>query len=101
MKRNLTNIEQAILNYVWEEIQRLYWNKYQEDFDASYCNYFREFKDIKVIGYNWNDEGDDSPNIVINGRNFWFYKYYGRSMETDGEKLDEQWLEQTLKKLNK
>jgi hypothetical protein len=104
MKRNLTNIEQAILNYIWEELQRLYWNEKQEDFDSTYCNDFKDFKDIKVTGYDWRepDEGyEDTPNIVINGKSFWFYKYYGRSMETDGEKLNEQWLEETLTKLNK
>lgn len=103
--RNLTNIEQAILNHIWENIQRIHSNIHQENFDSSYCNDFKSLGDIKVSGYDWSDMLDElerKPNIVINGKNFWFYKYYGRSMETDTEeKLTEQWLDDTLEMLSK
>lgn len=103
--RNLTNIEQAILNYIWGEVERVHSNINQIDLDTSYCNNFVSLGDIKVSGYDWSDmldEPDREPNIVINGKNFWFYKYYGRSMETDTEeKLTEQWLDDTLEMLSK
>lgn len=105
MKRNLTHLEQAILNYIWGEIQRVHWNVHQENFDSTYCNDFKDLGDIQVKGYDWREkeEGcDESANIVINEKNFWFYKYYGRGMETDStESLTEQWLEDTLLKLEK
>jgi hypothetical protein len=103
--RKLTNIEQAILNHIWGNIQRIHSNIHQEYFDEVYCNDFISLGDIKVSGYDWSDmldEPDREPNIVINGKNFWFYKHYGRGMETDTEeKLDELWLEDTLKMLRK
>ena len=102
--RNLTNLEQAILNHIYQEIQRIHWNIHQKDFDITYCNDFISLGDIKVSGYDWSDmldEPEREPNIVINGKNFWFYKYYGRSMETDSENINEEWLEDTLKMLNK
>ena len=103
--RNLTNIEQAILNYIWGNIQRIHSNIHPEHFDEVYCNDFKSLGDIKVSGYDWSyflDESDRKPNIVINGKNFWFYKYYGRSMETDTEEiLTAEWLDDTLEMLSK
>lgn len=103
MKRDLTNLEIAILDYIINEVHRIHFNKHQSDFDV-YCSDFLGLDGVEISPYYLADclEKDLEPNIIINGKKFWFYKYYGRGMETDMlEKVGEEWLEETLKILEK
>jgi hypothetical protein len=95
-ERPLSDFEDAILNSVFKEITRIYWNYYQEELSA----YLTEEDKDNIFGkhgvtwkyYDWSEEPSNDPNLVINNTNIWVYKYYGRSMTTDRqEPLDEKW----------
>jgi hypothetical protein len=108
-RRNLSNYEQALLDYLVEEMKRIYWNNY----GVELTGYFTEndieevFKNVGIewSPYDWDDDwnaNSDSEDIVhnltINKTKFWFYKYYGRGMYTSRvKKLDEEWFNKSLK----
>jgi len=94
----LSDYEQALLNYIFEEYKRIYSNKTQQIFDEEVKS---SIKDIKYRPYNWKEEKKPEPNFTIAGKNFWFYKYWGRGMERSSTKLNENWFNKALKIINK
>jgi hypothetical protein len=106
----LTDHQEALISYLWKDISRLYWNHYQEIFDSAYGasedpdNFFKKHK---ISWHNfWADEDltSQKPNITIGKVKIYWYKYFGRSMETSAKMSTTEWIkffDNTLKLLRK
>ena len=103
-QREMSEFEVCLLHGLWNELERVYWNEYQEEFN----NYGSSedtkdiFPNVKWCSYDWSYEPKNTPNFSINGKNFWFYKYFGRSMTTDSEEeLNRDWYHDSLEIIRK
>ena len=79
----------ALLSSIDNELCRIMWNKYQEQYDSPFCNTGNNFEcDLfEVAAYDWDDTREQEYN-------FWYkpadikiswYKYLGRGTRVYGE----------------
>ena len=71
----------AILEYIEDELSRMYWNKNQKDIESPFRNTGNEYRNdtFSVRAYSWMDD-DDAPNFEYRGFKVWWYKRVGRGM---------------------
>ncbi len=103
-QRDMSEFEDCLLRGLWDELERVYWNNYQEEFSnyGSSEDTKNIFPEVKWMSYDWGDEPSNEPNFSINGKKFWFYKYFGRSMTTDSqEELNKDWYHESLEIIRK
>ena len=104
----LSNIGEAAFMFVLDDFERVFWNVNQEDFNRSESYDFAEFI-WRPYDWNWDlnlDEDKENPPQPVNFEclevKFWWYKYPGKSMETnvdyDGNQWS-NWLDKVLKHL--
>ena len=81
-QKQLKLIEASLL-VIRQEMDRLYWNKYQKEMSSPFDNtgneYFNDVFSVKAYSwddYNWTDE----PNFRYKGLSVAWYKYLGRAM---------------------
>jgi hypothetical protein len=93
---SLTEWQQALLDYVWAEVERVYWNNTQTHFDAKYGEPDHGIAGLVIRRYWWGDEDEPAaelPHIELCGLQFRWYKYYGRSMTVSREMSFDEWLD--------
>lgn len=79
----------ALLEHIEAEMERLYWNKYQEEYESPFRNTGARFDNgvFSVRAFNWgdedDDEDDDEPNFVCGPMRVRWYKHLGRCTEID------------------
>ncbi len=96
-QRDMSEFEYCLLHGLLRELERVYWNNYQEEFSSNSEDIKNLFPEVRWSNYDWSDEPSNEPNFSINGKKFWFYKYFGRSMTTDSEEeLDRDWYHKSL-----
>lgn len=83
---------EALFGYIFEEIERVYWNKNQKEW-VKYED--PGFKGLEIRGYYWGDNKRESgkPNFRWNGVELRWYKYFGRSMTVNVSMTEKQWVE--------
>ncbi len=81
----------ALLNYIFEELERVYWNIHQKEFQEHYGT---GMKKLVVRSYYWgeDEEGKAKPNFSFNGVEFRWYKHRGRSMTINVEISKVKWV---------
>lgn len=72
----------ATLAEIEYEMERLYWNKNQEEMASPFRNTGGEYANniFQVRAYDWNEE-TDSANFVYKDLKIWWYKYFRRGIE--------------------
>lgn len=77
----------AALEYLEAEIERLYWNKNQEEWNSCFRNNVGEFKGktFTVQAYDWSEPDEPEPNFEWRGVKIWWYKYLGRGTYANKE----------------
>ena len=85
--------QDALLDYLLEEIDRIYWNKNQRKWNRQ----DPEFKGVIFNPYYWGEDEKEAskPNFKIKGMSLeirW-YKYPGRGQSVNAEFSKEEWLE--------
>lgn len=73
------NLMHAILKTIRDELDRLYWNKYQEEMDSPFDNTGASYANptFTVRAYSW-EEDDDQPNFECGPVRVYWYKHEGR-----------------------
>lgn len=71
---------EAIMDKIENEMDRLYWNKYQKDMESPFQNTGAEYSNetFTVRAYNWN--GNDLPNFEYKDLKIWWYKHSHRGL---------------------
>lgn len=83
---------EALLNYIFEEIERVYWNINQKQWERYEDP---KLKGIKVRPYWWGKETAKAatlPNFEYNGVSISWYKNPGRGMSTDVKWKEREWI---------
>ena len=93
----------ALLDYLLEEIGRVFWNQNQEEWE-SYED--PEIKGIEVRRYYWGEDEKEAikPNFRFKDVEIRWYKYPGRGMSVNKEMSAEEWetwFEECLDTINK
>ena len=75
----------AALNRIREEMDRLYWNKYQKEMESPFDNTGEAFvcSTFMVRAYDWNWDDDDSkslPNFKYEDLSVYWYKHSQRGV---------------------
>lgn len=78
----------ALLDFIRGEMERHYWNKYQEDWDVDYGDPFSNSGNVvgfdngtfEVHAYDWNDEQSYPYNFKCGEIEISWYKYMGKGM---------------------
>jgi len=80
----------ALLKYLLEEIERVYWNVNQKEWDK---NEDPKIKGIEFNSYYWgdNEEEGEKPNFKFKSVEIRWYKYVGRGMSLNKEMSEKQW----------
>lgn len=94
----MTYLIRATLDYIREELDRLYWNKYQKQMDSPFDNTGNEYKNdtFSVYAYRWNDNEDNLPNFSYKGFRAYWYKHSNRGLYW---KCDEEVTAEYLEKM--
>jgi hypothetical protein len=84
----------ALIEYLLEEIKRVYWNKNQEQMENFYeCN----LNGVELRPYYWGDNEEEikKPNLKFNGleQEIRWYKYPGRGQSCIKNWNEKQWIE--------
>ena len=79
-----TVLFQAILDYIRKEMDRLYWNKYQEEMNSPFDNTGAAYSNdtFSVMAYYWGDDDDliQQPNFKYKDIEIRWYKHSNRGM---------------------
>jgi len=95
---------EALLSYIREEVQRIYWNINQKELNLETDEWVE--KEFAFRPYDWNfdveSEKRDSQvsNIEFDGVKINFYKHFWRSMTSNIDKSKVQWIK-WFEKFNK
>ena len=70
----------ALLEALENELDRIMWNIYQQEYANPFRNSGNEFKNkvFKVQAYNWNDDVEQLYNFKCDDVEISWYKYLGR-----------------------
>jgi len=75
----------AMLNYIDDELRRLYWNKFQEEIDSPFQNTGNSYMNdtFYVRAYYWGDDEDKirQPNFQYKKFKCYWYKHSMRGLE--------------------
>lgn len=75
---------QAILDYIRKEMNRLYWNKYQQEMESPFDNTGAAYENdtFSVMAYYWGDDDEliDKPNFKYKDIEISWYKHSNRGM---------------------
>lgn len=103
----------ALLEHIEAEMERLYWNKHQEDYHSPFQNYGEHFKNkvFEVHAFDWGDELKYEYNFKCGQLEIQWYKHLGRDtyinmllppgtiirafnrcMESLGDEWDDKWV---------
>ena len=83
---------EALLNYIFDEIERVYWNINQKQWERYQDP---KLKQIKIRPYWWGDENSKMAklaNFEYNGVGVSWYKYPGRGMSVDVKWKPTEWV---------
>lgn len=91
----------ALLSYIRDELDRLYWNKFQEEWDDnpfSNSGNVEGFNNgtFEVHAYDWKyglddeDDDDEQPNFKYKDIEIIWYKYLGRGTRINREVYPEE-----------
>lgn len=70
----------AMLDYLNKELERVMWNRHQEEYLSPFSNTGNEFKcdTFHVQAYSWDEEQDQPYNFKWKDVEISWYKYLGR-----------------------
>lgn len=85
----------ALVDYLLEEITRVYWNINQKEWEMDFDP---ELEGVKFRHYWWGDEDDlkaSLPNLKFKGMKqaIYWYKYPGRGQSCRVQYTPEEWIE--------
>ena len=82
---------EALLDKIFEELKRVYWNVYQEEFEEWMPT---KMPKLIVRSFYWGDDRDEAlkPNFEYKDVRFYWYKHRGRSMTVNVMKTEKQWI---------
>ena len=82
---------EALIKYVLDEIERIFWNENQREWDHIEDP---KISNIKYNTYYWGEDEEQasSPNFSYDGVELRWYKHFGRSMTLNCEKSIEDWI---------
>jgi hypothetical protein len=82
---------EAMVAYIFDEIERVYWNKNQKEWDRDTDP---EFKGIKIREYYWGEDEKEAakPNFTFKDVELRWYKHFGRSMTLNVSKDIGEWI---------
>lgn len=85
----------ALLEHIEAEMERLYWNKYQEDFPSPFRNNAEDFKNetFEVHSYDWSENPKYHYNFKCGDVEISWYKNLGRHTTIDKWCLPEEIIE--------
>ncbi len=83
---------EAMIAYIFEEIDRIYWNNYQTEWDR---HDDPKLKGIEFRPYCWGeDEKEKSQcNFAFKGVELRWYKNFGRGMTLNKDMTSDEWIE--------
>lgn len=88
---------EALIEYLFSEIDRVYWNREQEEWGR---NYDPRIPGIVFRPYHWGDDEEASkPNFESFNQEIRWYKYPGRGVTHSKEMSEEEWIEWFYKTL--
>jgi len=76
----------AALSFLDEELRRVMWNIYQEEYDSPFVNTGASFngcKEFLVNAYSWDSEEEQPFNFKWRDIEISWYKYLGRGMSSN------------------
>lgn len=92
-----TDYIEAIFSHLLAEVDRVYWNVYQREFD-SYSqdeeDFVKLFAPLSYRSYWWGDEESPEaklPNLSYDGVELRWYKHFGRGMSLNVQKEPAEW----------
>ena len=70
----------CVLRKIRDEMDRLYWNKYQREMHSPFDNTGAEYSNdvFSVKAYNWDDDAEEEPNFKWGPIHVYWYKHEGR-----------------------
>ncbi len=105
------NLVTAIFDAIEKELDRIWWNKFQEEQESPFKNTGTAYGNdvFTVSAYNWGEEDEDKPSPNFRYKDFeaYWYKHSHRGLSfsrTNGELTAEflnQMLEDCLESLNR
>ena len=77
----------ALLNELDDQLDRVMWNRHQEEYQSPFENTANSFKNdvFEVQAYSWNDEVEQPYNFKCDDIEISWYKYLGRDTTINGE----------------
>jgi len=86
--------QDALIEYLIEEIKRVYWNKNQKELvDFDDCN----LKEIEIRDYDWGEDEKEKtkPNLKFNfsPQEIRCYKYFGRGQSCSLKWKANEWID--------
>ncbi len=80
----------AYLDYIYYEIDRVYWNRFQKEREE---HWNPEIKEIEHREYYWGDEKKEAekPNFKFKDVEIRWYKHKGRGMSCNKELTTDEW----------
>jgi len=84
----------ALLFYIRQEAQIVYWNKYQQDIDLSIDEWITELFEFRPYDWSFDSEEDKyiAPNIKFQDIEIKFYKHLWRWTTVNKKKTEKQWV---------
>jgi len=81
---------EAMVAYILNEIERIYWNKNQKEWDR---NEDPKIKGIEYCPYYWGENKKEASelNFSFGEVGLRWYKYFGRSMTLNVSKNEKEW----------
>ena len=82
---------EAMVNQIFEEISRIYWNNNQKEWER---HEDPNLKGIEYRSYYWGEDEKEAskPNFSYGGVQLRWYKYFGRSMTLNVSKTPDEWV---------
>jgi len=77
----------ALLDYIENELDRVYWNINQKEIESPFRNTGNKFKNavMEVEAYSWDDEKEQKYNFKWRDIEISWYKYLGRGTSVNKE----------------
>ena len=77
------NVVVAVLRDIGRELNRCYWNEYQDNLNSPFANTGEKYKcDVFTVhAYNWIDDNEDNFVYPKDDMHVQWYKYLGRGTE--------------------
>lgn len=89
MNKETENLLLAALGFISEELDRIMWNKNQEEYNSPFQNYgnVEGYKNdtFEVHAYDWSDEPKYDFNFKYKNIEISWYKYYTRGLFTEAD----------------